>query len=76
MFNKKRKIIVNINGMSCNHCSKKVQNALVSIDGVYKVKVDLNKNQAIIFSQQGITHDLINKAITDIGYQVIEIAGD
>ena len=42
---KKRAII---EGMSCNHCVKRVENALKELEGVQDVKVNLKKKTADI----------------------------
>ena len=50
MFSKNKKTI-SIEGMHCEHCAKKVENTLSSIEGVNKVKVNLSKKEAIIISK-------------------------
>ena len=35
---------LNISGMSCHHCAANVENAVGSVDGVKKVKVNLEEN--------------------------------
>ena len=41
------KKIIEIHGMSCEHCQASVEKALNAIDGV-KAKVELKKNRAVI----------------------------
>ncbi len=62
-----------ISGMSCNHCAKKVEDALISIEGVEKVKVDLNKKMAKIKCNKEIDNNLIKEIITNLGYEVVGI---
>ncbi|HEY5555984.1 cation transporter [Acetobacterium sp.] len=38
---KTKKIILNVEGMSCAHCEKAVKNAVGELDGVESVTVDL-----------------------------------
>ena len=45
MFNKKVKQVINVDGMSCSHCAKKVENSLKEIDGVLKVSANLDKKE-------------------------------
>ena len=47
MFNKE-KTIIKIEGMKCQHCAAKVLNALEHIEGVKKVKINLDKNTVVI----------------------------
>jgi copper ion binding protein len=67
------KKIINIEGMSCGHCVKRVENALKEIDGIKEVEVILEENKAIIeFNGQMEDKTLID-AIDDAGYTVVSI---
>ncbi len=72
MFNKE-KTIIKIEGMKCQHCAAKVINALENIEGVKKVKIDLDKKEAIIKSKEKLDINILKKAITDLDYEVISI---
>ncbi len=61
-----------IEGMVCDNCSTRVQNALNSIDGV-SAKVNRSKNQAIIETEKNIDDQVLEKTVTDMGYTVKEI---
>lgn len=61
-----------IKGMSCGHCSARVQKVLNSIDGV-EAKVDLETNSAKLILSKEVSNDLIKSTIDNIGYEVIEI---
>lgn len=71
MFNKKIQKVVNIEGMHCNHCAMSVTNALQSIEGVSKVKVDLNKKQATIISTVEIDDKLIKAKVEELDFKVV-----
>ncbi len=71
MFSKKIKKVINIEGMHCNHCVKKVTEALESIDGVSKVKVNLAKKEAVITSEKEIDDQIINSKIDELGFKVV-----
>ncbi len=73
MFDKKNKIIVKVLGMSCEHCSRKVENALLGIDGIVKVKVNLNKQEVTILSNQKIDKNIIIDKINSLEYQVSDV---
>ena len=72
MFNKE-KTIIKIEVMKCQHCASKVLNALENIEGVKKVKINLDKKEAIIKSKEKLDTTKLKKAITDLDYEVISI---
>lgn len=66
------KTIVLIEGMSCNHCTARVKNALTEIvSGT--VDVDLSINSAIIESDGAIDPTQIKEAVAEAGYEVVNI---
>lgn len=73
MFSKKMKTIVKIEGMSCEHCSNKVQNAFMNIDGIKAVKVNLYKKEAIILSSNKLDKDIIKNLIENLDYKLLDI---
>ncbi len=72
MFHKKTKMICTIEGMSCSHCAKRLEEALKEIDGV-KVDVNLEKRIATITSSKEIDKTLIKEKIEKLGYSVMDI---
>lgn len=72
MFNKE-KTIIKIEGMKCQHCASKVLNTLEHIEGVKKLKINLDKQEAIIKSKEKLDINMLKKAITDLDYEVISI---
>ena len=76
MFNKKIKQVINVDGMSCSHCAKKVENSLKEIDGVLKVSVNLDKKEVIITSKFEIDTSLLRKKIEDLGYKYLDGGAD
>lgn len=62
-----------INGMMCKHCSMHVKNALAAIDGVKSVDVSLKKKCAIVKLSTPVDDAALKSAITDAGYEVVEI---
>jgi copper chaperone CopZ len=64
-----QKIILNIEGMSCGHCSGMVQKTLEEINGLANISVDLEGKKAIF---ETTDHNLIEKAVkevTEAGYK-------
>lgn len=64
----KKEII--ISGMTCGHCVKRVENALLDVDGVNSVAVSLENKKATIEADGKVEDQLIKDAIDDIGYVV------
>lgn len=65
-----KSIIVNIQGMSCGHCSAAVERAVKGIAGISDIKVSLaDKNAHISFDENQTNTDAILTAITEEGYQ-------
>ena len=61
-----------ISGMSCGHCSARVQKVLNSIDGV-EATVNLETNSAKLILSKEVSNDLIKSTVDNIGYEVTEI---
>ena len=62
-----------ISGMSCKHCSARVEKVLNSIDGV-EAQVNLETNSAKLTLSKEVSNDLIKSTIDNIGYEVTEIS--
>ncbi len=63
---------ITIEGMVCDNCATRIQNALNSIDGV-SAKVQRSKNRAVVSLDREIDDRLLKQTITDLGYTVKEI---
>ena len=61
-----------IEGMSCGHCSARVEKALNALDGV-SAKVDLAAKCATVSLSAPVADEVLKAAVTDAGYDVIEI---
>lgn len=66
--------LVNIEGMSCNHCVKHVEEALKELEGVSGVAVSLEKKNAVVDMKSDVADDLIKAAVEDAGYDVTGIS--
>ncbi len=72
LFSKGTKKIMTIEGMMCAHCAASVTRALEAIDGV-KAKIDLKKKQAAITVSGNVSDEMLTKAVTDAGFEVLSI---
>lgn len=62
-----------IEGMSCGHCVKHVEEALKELAGVTSVKVDLAGKNAVVELAHEVADDKFKAAIDDAGYEVVAI---
>lgn len=63
---------ISIEGMSCGHCVKHVEEALKEI-GASKVEVNLQGKYAVAEADSEIGDSKIKAAIEEAGYDVIDI---
>lgn len=68
-MNEVKKMIVNVDGMSCNNCAKHVKNALEDIEGVSEAIVNLEKKNVEVSYQGDIDEKVIRDAINEAGYE-------
>ncbi|HWT76643.1 MAG TPA: cation transporter [Mobilitalea sp.] len=66
------KKIIEINGMSCEHCQARVEKALNAIDGV-EAKVELKKNRAVVTLAKDVADKTLSDAVTEAGYEVVSV---
>lgn len=74
-LNKKKegqKMILKIEGMSCPHCSARVEKALKAVDGVQNVVVNLEQANATVEGENIDVKTLVH-AVTEAGYSVSAI---
>lgn len=60
-----------IKGMMCAHCAGRVEKALSDLPGV-TATVDLASGTAAV--QGDVSDEVLTKAVTDAGYEVVAIA--
>ena len=58
-----------IEGMSCGHCSARVEKALNALDGV-EAKVNLEAKSAEVTLSKEVPDGALRKAAEDAGYEV------
>ncbi len=68
------KIVIKIEGMSCQHCVKRVDAALKENFDASEVVVDLENNQATLTTTQAIDDQKIVEVLDDVGYDVVAIS--
>ncbi len=62
-----------IDGMSCSHCTARVEQALNALSGVSSASVELKNKTAYVSLSSDVSNSKIKKAVEDAGYTVISI---
>ena len=65
--------IMQISGMTCEHCINRVMRALNKIEGV-SANVNLKGKRAVISYDREVDENLLKKAVEDAGYTVDSIS--
>ena len=73
MFGNKITKTIFIEGMSCGHCSKRVEDVLKSVRGVKSVIVSLEEKKAEVVLKTDVDNEILKAAVEDIGFKVTEI---
>ena len=63
--------IINVDGITCEHCVDTIKEAVEILDGVFSVDVDIEKKQVVVEFDEKIAkaEDLIDK-IEEVGFKV------
>lgn len=70
MFGKTETINLTVNGMHCDHCKKRVEDAIKAQKGVKKVSVSLENSAAQVEVSAGKADaDAIVNAVNEIGFE-------
>ncbi|HET9570949.1 MAG TPA: heavy metal translocating P-type ATPase [Bacteroidales bacterium] len=64
--------VLHIEGMTCMHCSARVEKALNGLDGV-EAHVKLAEKTATLNVSSEISDELLKKTVADAGYEVVKI---
>lgn len=64
-----------IEGMHCDNCRKRVENCLNSLDQV-NAKVNLDKKEAVVKLGKEIPDEALRETVEKAGYQVLSVRAD
>lgn len=67
-----KETIIKVEGMVCNGCENRVQNALKTIEGVESVFANHTNGTVTINSKEDVAESVMKEKIEDIGFQVKE----
>ena len=76
LFKKKtndNELIIEVQGLNCSHCEKRVEDALSSLENVLTVKASAKKNSVVLTYSDNVDIDSIKEAIEKAGYTYIKI---
>lgn len=76
LFKKKtndNELIIDVQGLNCSHCEKRVEDALSSLENVLTVKASAKKNSVVLTYSDNVDIDSIKEAIEKAGYTYIKI---
>lgn len=62
-------LILDVSGMTCNHCKQNVENASLSVNGVESAEADINSGQLYI-TGSNYDQEKIQSAIISLGYKI------
>lgn len=60
---------VTVKGMSCNHCKANVEKAILKVEGVERVEVDLASGQTIVYGT--FDKEAVKQSVEAIGFEVV-----
>ena len=66
--------VLSIEGMHCENCEIRVENALNRLDGVL-CKVNLKKKTALVSYSAEVSDTLLKETVEKLGYKVTQISG-
>lgn len=67
-----KKLLINVEGMACGGCEKRVQNALMEINGVKEAVADHKAGTVKVTFEDQVFEKDIKEQIEDIGFTVKE----
>lgn len=67
-----QEITLKVEGMKCQGCEKRIQNAVEAIEGVKKVTAKHKKGTVTVKAQDEISKNEIAEKITNIGFEIVE----
>ena len=67
-----KEINIKVDGMVCNGCENRVQNALKTIEGIEEVKANYKDGTVKVTVKNEISENVIKEKIEDIGFEIKE----
>lgn len=58
-----------VNGMSCSHCTARVEKALTEMKGVKSAKADLEGKSVTVIASESVTLDSLKATVNSLGFE-------
>jgi Cu+-exporting ATPase len=68
-----KQLIIEIEGMTCSNCARKVESALSKINGLNKSSVNAVNHSSLVDTDDNISEEDIKAAVKSVGYKVTQI---
>lgn len=65
-----KELLLNVEGMHCGGCEKRIQNAVSDIDGVENVEASFEAGTVKVTLNKVVDEKAIKETIEDIGFEV------
>lgn len=65
-----KELVIKVEGMVCNGCENRVQNAVKQIEGVEKVVANYKNGTVTVTVKEEVSKEMIEERIEDIGFEV------
>ena len=65
-------LIFKVEGMVCHGCERRIENALLTLNGVKEVKANFNTKEVAITCSKDLSSSVIIAKITDLGFKVLK----
>jgi len=71
-----KKVKLSISGMHCASCASNIERGLKKLEGVKEISVSAITNKAFMDIEDFVKKEDIKKAVTKVGYKVVDIEED
>ena len=70
-LNNMQEVTVKVDGMMCMHCEKRVREAILKVDNVRNVNINLETKEVKIEYETALDLESVKKQVTDAGYEYL-----
>ncbi|WP_027954030.1 copper chaperone CopZ [Halobacillus kuroshimensis] len=63
--------MLQVEGMTCDHCKKAVEGALTGLSGVEQADVNLESGKVRVSHNDTVSNEALKEAVEDQGYDVV-----
>lgn len=67
-----KNIILNVEGMACGGCEKRIQNALSKVDGVKEVVANHTTGKVNLTIEDTLEEKILKNIISELGFEIVD----